>query len=645
MSEALGEFLAGLGREGRVVPFELAERHRREQHVAALPVPEVPVVASPAAVVPPTVRLAGRPPALPGGLSSAAPRVVAGSGPADPRLLYGSFAPPLPPLGGVLRYHGSELGGVWSADRLTPQLYGAVGDGVADDGPAFVAVAAAGGDIYVPPGDYKLGDATIVPASNTRIWATPGTATLLKAPLVDSYKHPFIQFTDRKHVTIEGLIFDEASGGQREQAIIVLSTGPANSSGIRIAGNTFRNCGVYFGRWTERVVVAGNLFTSSGAGLGAQAIAGIGTGGEVDPITGGTTTDYGPVREVWIDGNHFEDYRFEAIDINWDTRNVWITNNYIRNVNTTADAANEAIDVGGGDGVLGWCEGITVADNVIEWTAARISHGILFKQNTRNSVITGNTITNPYSGGSTVGIVVHDGSSRIEITNNNITGFDYGVLASAGSRITIADNTIRDPAVRGIQVDNVADGALISGNNISTTKPTTPVAGIYTFQMSGFRIIGNAVTGGFIGANGTGVYTDATSADGVVSGNISAGNLYGYYIRSPRTAVTGNIAKNNGSSGFHLAGTHMTVIGNEAYDNAQTVLNQFGFNLLAGANYAIITDNKSFDTQGVPTQNGFLFAASDRVIFNGNIAFPVKTTSVSGTGTLTGSLVGVAGNL
>jgi hypothetical protein len=38
----------------------------------------------------------------------------------------------------------------------TPQKYGAIGDGVADDTDAFIAAEASGKPIYVPPGSYKL---------------------------------------------------------------------------------------------------------------------------------------------------------------------------------------------------------------------------------------------------------------------------------------------------------------------------------------------------------------------------------------------------------------------------------------------------------------------------------------------------------
>lgn len=528
---------------------------------------------------------------------------------------------------------------------VSVKSHGAIGDGVADDGPAFVAAAAAGGNIYVPPGNYRLGDATIVPASNTRMFAVPGTATLLKAPLVDSYKHPFFQWTDRKNITIEGLIFDEAGGGQREQAIIVLSTAPANSSDIRIVGNTFRNAGIHFARWVERVAVSNNVFTSNGSDSGAQAIGGIGTGADIDPVTGGTIPGDGPMRYLWIDSNYFENYRFEAVDINWDTRNVWITNNYIKNMNTTASTADEAIDVGGGDNITSWCENITVAYNTIEWDTPTISNGIKFKQYTRNSTIHGNTIRNLIYGSPMGGIIISNFSNGIEVTNNHVTGFDYGITAADASRIVFANNTIRDVGLRGVQVNTTTDGALISGNNISTTVATTPSHGIYVLNTVGYRIAGNAVTGGFVAAGGAGILTDPTATDGVIADNISYGNQLGFYNKSPRAVITGNIARNNQGHGFSLSGEHMLVMGNEAYDNSQVTLNQYGFNFLAGANYAIIIGNKSFDTQTTKTQNGMIFGASDRVIWNGNINYPVKATPHAGTTGLTNSLLGVAGNL
>lgn len=531
---------------------------------------------------------------------------------------------------------------------VSVKQFGAVGNGTADDGPAFVAAAAAGGNIYVPPGNYKLGETTtIVPASNTRLFATPGTATLLKAPVVSSYLHPFIQFTDRKNVTIEGLIFDEAAGGQREQALIVRSTGPGGSSDIKVVGNTFRNTGLHFARWTERIAVSHNVFTSNGPGLDAQAIGGIGTGADIDPATGGTIVADGPVRNIWIDSNYFEGYRFEAIDLNWDTRGAWVSNNYIKNMNTAASAADEAIDVGGGDGVNAFCEGVTVAYNVIEWDTPVTAGGIRFKQSTRNSTITGNTIRNLTYGTSMVGINVNNFSNGIDVTNNHVIGFDYGIVFSDAARIVVANNTIREGGVRGIQVNLNTGGALISGNNISSTVASTPVAGIFVLNTTdGYRIIGNAVAGGFIAAGGAGILTDPTAPDGVIANNTSFGNIVGIYNKSPRSTVTGNIARNNNGSGFNISGEHVLVIGNEAYNNSQTVSDQFGFNILGGSNYAMVIGNKSFDTQSTKTQNGMIFGgASDRVIWNGNILYPVKATPHAGTTGLTNSLLGVAGNV
>lgn len=52
MPEPLGEFLDRMGREGRVVPFELVQRHRREQLVASLPAPKPEPVPVPVPVEP-----------------------------------------------------------------------------------------------------------------------------------------------------------------------------------------------------------------------------------------------------------------------------------------------------------------------------------------------------------------------------------------------------------------------------------------------------------------------------------------------------------------------------------------------------------------------------------------------------------------
>lgn len=53
---------------------------------------------------------------------------------------------------------GLEQGGTVqdAIDYVTPQMFGAKGDGVADDGPAFLAADISGRSIRVPPGTYKM---------------------------------------------------------------------------------------------------------------------------------------------------------------------------------------------------------------------------------------------------------------------------------------------------------------------------------------------------------------------------------------------------------------------------------------------------------------------------------------------------------
>lgn len=103
MTEPLGAFLEHLEQSGQVVPFELVLRHRREQEVASLPVPEAAPARRSAPAEPPPPRLMPpRPPPLaPGG---PAPQSLVPGLAADPRILYGSFANPSPPPGSVLRY-------------------------------------------------------------------------------------------------------------------------------------------------------------------------------------------------------------------------------------------------------------------------------------------------------------------------------------------------------------------------------------------------------------------------------------------------------------------------------------------------------------------------------------------------------------
>lgn len=61
------------------------------------------------------------------------------------------------------------------------KAFGAVGDGVANDAPAFNAALAASTIVYVPPGTYKIGSAITVPANTSLVGAGRGTSKLLHA--------------------------------------------------------------------------------------------------------------------------------------------------------------------------------------------------------------------------------------------------------------------------------------------------------------------------------------------------------------------------------------------------------------------------------------------------------------------------------
>jgi hypothetical protein len=66
-------------------------------------------------------------------------------------------------------------------EMTSVKAFGAVGDGVANDAPAFNAALAASTIVYVPPGTYKIGSAITVPANTSLVGAGRGTSKLLHA--------------------------------------------------------------------------------------------------------------------------------------------------------------------------------------------------------------------------------------------------------------------------------------------------------------------------------------------------------------------------------------------------------------------------------------------------------------------------------
>jgi len=108
------------------------------------------------------------------------------------------------------------------------KAFGAVGDGVANDAPAFNAALAASTIVYVPPGTYKIGSAITVPANTSLVGAGRGTSKLLHAFNGD-------MMTLGNYANLSGLWLDGQGGTYTGQGVVINNgNGRQNITSCRI---------------------------------------------------------------------------------------------------------------------------------------------------------------------------------------------------------------------------------------------------------------------------------------------------------------------------------------------------------------------------------------------------------------------------
>ncbi len=527
-----------------------------------------------------------------------------------------------------------------AADMISVKEFGAVGNGITDDSAAMILAIASGLSIFVPAGIYPISPATILtPGTGQYIYGLPGLSIIRKTMVAGvSYAAPFFDIDDVQDVTIDGITFDEIADNTtaRQFGFTLRATTLGDTMRVRICNCTFNNCPNFIERYVDTVWVHDNAFIGGGLQGGQN---GVSTGGVI-----GATTTNGVVQNINISNNYFTELREEAIDINWNTWNVVINGNICVDCNLTGGVINEAIDIGGGD-VANFCKNISVTNNVIQFTdPAALTSGIRVKLYSDNVVVSGNVIECLNVTGTGDGIHLKDILTNITVTNNSIKGFPYGIVGTftvtPAKGFVIADNVVTGAGIDGIQTSGASSNWVISGNTIKTAVAATPQQGIELINVADFAVTGNRIEGFLV----DGIQVAATSSDGSITGNEISGCNDGIRVLGPRVTVTGNTARNCQRNGFGFTAQHLTVVGNQAYNNSLAGASSYGFQFNAACDYAVIGGNKSYDTQGVPTQNGFNFGgASDRVRFDNNTAYPVKTTAVNNAGVLTNSCINVFG--
>lgn len=505
---------------------------------------------------------------------------------------------------------------------VRPEDFGAVGDGVSNDGEALVAALSTGNDLVLSEGaEYLMDGYTLVPSNGQRII---GPGTLHKTNTTDgggngSYTNPFIQILNVSDVDVSGVKFFMPPGARR-LAITIEDSSRVRISGCRSLGNeTF--CFIWKG--SAFVSVTDNI-TSGGQ-------FGIATGGDVAGNTDGLVTD------IIIANNIFSYASSEGIDINWDTQRCSISGNILFSNNQSGPGPNtDELDIGGGA-----CREITVINNIID--GGGISNtGIMVKKNptvaTQYVNVIGNVIRN---------LDTSETSGRgIRFTNSH-NGLIEGNVINGAYRGIQVDTDFANVAVRGNRISGITAEAINSGVVVSQSRNSGLIVsdniisssggGIFVTDIVDFKITGNMVN---LTTAGSGIHTDIGEI-GIISDNIIRNAaMSGINTGTRKTNIVNNSVSGSGSAGISSIGTHCRVSGNSSFNNGRTTSGSYGIQIGAGANYARICENHIYDDQGTKTQNGLRFiGASDRCIVSDNISFGNMTTQITGQTTLTNSVL------
>lgn len=354
---------------------------------------------------------------------------------------------------GAVTISGSNSGGTWGTitgsisaqndlqdyfniktDKISLPLnvkdYGAVGDGIVDDTAAIQsAINIANGEraVLIPAGTYFIVGTITLGISGTSLVGEGMGITKLLGSGYDSVSSPVINITGND-CTISDM---EATVEYGRHCVFV--SGASRSIITRMYFSAGSRAAVFIHKNSQQTAISDSKFF----GMAWGAIA---TGG--DP-TGNVN---GPVVGVSITRNLFYDTGAEAIDINWDTHSVLISQNQFLECSETSD---EIIDIGGGT-PPNHCSDISIIANTF-YNSSIAGRAIWCKNGsgvgtdyTERVLISENTFYGPISTGVEPYCIYATTSKNVSIINNVIQGYGRSiVLQQDATYIKISGNTIK----------------------------------------------------------------------------------------------------------------------------------------------------------------------------------------------------------
>jgi hypothetical protein len=395
---------------------------------------------------------------------------------------------------------------------LTPQQFGAVGDGVADDTAAIQAAINAARSqlnkiVVVPPGQYKVTSTIVVgdheyetPGEHLNRFVLRGYGMFSEEPSKLIFHHDGVGIRWEASLGgIHGMAFDAPVKTANNVGIHVARTANTDDTDVTIVECSF----LRFNRAVESV---GRGFTF--------------TKNKVAVCTTGVSISW-PTEGVQGDGVHVLPYGL---------RKWLITDNHFHS-DFDAIVFNGAPD--------GNFRGAVISNNLLDIGRR------LFKGSLTNSTISGNVVEN---GTGNAIIQIDAGGHNLTITGNVIGGFDttpgawdpprYAIHFTSGvsaKNVTISANTFNWINGSGIRFDQSAEKVSITDNSFdhwNLSNSSTHAAVLVNANATRFAILGNVIS-----ANPK---PDALPIR--VTGTLSASNAVGNAFEQKGLVAAGSIS-------------------------------------------------------------------------------------------------------
>jgi hypothetical protein len=378
-------------------------------------------------------------------------------------------------------------------ETVSVKDFGAVGDGVTNDKAAFVAANASGKNIYVPPGDYFVGDGFSITSSGV-IWfgagkdshitstGTTGQTILVTGTSDVIFENLRIECTSLSHGPAYG-VFTITGGAKNTRINSCYAQGSryqhfVSPVGLGLSGIWVTNCIVSTVRsliWVNNAcnditdvwvvnnkatIVYGDgveFDTPNGTGLTRGYVINNTLIGVADGSILSIGAGFANVHDVVIDGNYIEQFSLRGINVEDKSDVVKIVNNTINNIGY--DFVEYPSDQNDGISLFWDIEDIVVSNNTISKAQDSGISMLLGPSNgVLNAKITGNTVS--YCG---------------KDNGNGIWANQAGISAQGGSSAEaqvvnrlISGNIVSNCVSHGIRFDGVQRFVVFGGNTLQS---------------------------------------------------------------------------------------------------------------------------------------------------------------------------------